>query len=244
MLMLERLKFVYRGYRYRYRLDPREIKYIQEQLNQGEIAADIGAHKGGYLYWLSKQVGSTGKIYAFEPQPNLFSYLKKMQQFALPANVTLENLGLSSTEGVLDFYIPEQGGLSSPGATFNAQKIKEEDCRVIQVKTTTLDTYFTDKTPPSLLKIDVEGHELEVFEGAKQLLATKRPKILVECEQRHLSFPIEKVFEFLLDLNYKGHFVHRNSLKPLSSFSLTEHQAQTGPDFWKRPDYCNNFIFE
>lgn len=242
--MLERLKFVYRGYRYRYRLDPTEIQYIQRTLDKGEIAADIGAHKGGYLYWLSKQVGTTGKIYAFEPQPNLFSYLDQIQQLAMPANVALENLGLSSTEGVLDFYIPEQGGKSSPGATFNVQKIEEEDCRVIQVKTTTVDKYFGDKRPPSLLKIDVEGHELEVFKGAQQLLTTKRPKILVECEQRHLPFPIENVFDFLLNLNYKGHFVHRNNIKALSNFSLSKHQAQAGPEFWKSPDYCNNFIFE
>ena len=113
--------------------------------------------------------------------------------------------------------------------------------------TTTLDEYFLKERnlKPHFLKIDVEGHELEVFKGATQLLKEAKPRILVECEQRHLqNINIEEVFQYLLDLGYKGYFISENELKPLVHFSVGKHQKIVEGRYWMSKDYCNNFIFE
>lgn len=244
MNVLENIKFKYRALRYRYKLDPIEVQYLERKIKPGETVVDIGAHKGGYLYWLHKAVGQSGRVYAFEPQPNLYAYLQTICADKAYANVQLEHAGISDQSGQLDFFIPKSSGASSPGATFNSHKKEAEVCEIITVKTLTLDQYFTDKQPPSFLKIDVEGHELNVFKGAENLLKNTKPTILVECEQRHLQYPIDQVFNYLLEFGYTGFFVQQQQIQALSKFSLEQHQRADTADFWKAPNYCNNFIFE
>jgi hypothetical protein len=85
----------------------------------------------------------------------------------------------------------------------------------------------------------VEGNELSVFMGAKEILTQYKPKILFECEARFIGE--QKVFEtfvFLEDLGYTGYFIKDTIRKPISEFSLLHHQhIRSGA-------YCNNFIFE
>jgi hypothetical protein len=91
----------------------------------------------------------------------------------------------------------------------------------------------------SFLKCDVEGHELNVFRGAEQLLRRDRPVLLFECEQRHHGGrPISEVFTYLEGLGYSGRFFDGLRLAPLAEFDPRRHQAS--PD---APGYCNNFVF-
>ncbi len=244
--MFEKIKYWYRAIRYKYKLDKVEIRYILEQVKGGEIAVDIGAHKGAYLYWLQKMVGAKGWVFAFEPQPKLSKYLEKMSGRMNYKNVVVENKGISATKGSFQLYLPDKTS-SSPAATLQKGNINSTTHKSVEILTTTLDEYFLKERniKPHFLKIDVEGHELEVFKGAEQLLKEAKPKILVECEQRHLqNMQIEEVFQFLLDLDYKGFFVSENQLKPLVHFSVGKHQKITNGRYWMSKDYCNNFIFE
>jgi Methyltransferase FkbM domain len=96
----------------------------------------------------------------------------------------------------------------------------------------------------SLLKIDVEGAELEIFKGAERILREQSPLLVFECEDRHLEAgSVQDVFSYLKSLGYKGSFICRNTLLPLSAFDPSVHQRQDGEWFWKKEGYCNNFVF-
>ena len=244
--MFERIKYWYRGMRYKHKLDRTEIRYILDKGKDGEVAVDIGAHKGAYLFWLQKKVGTKGWVFAFEPQPKLSKYLTMMCQKNKYKNVFIENQGLSSKRGSFELYIPS-GKSSSPGASLEKHGIEPNGYQSVEIQTTTLDDYFLKERnlKPHFLKIDVEGHELSVFKGGEELLREAKPNILVECEQRHLGdTKIEEVFAFLVDLGYKGFFIWNNELKPLSEFVVEKHQKIKEGRFWMSKDYCNNFIFE
>ena len=244
--MLERIKYWYRAVRYKHKLDKAEIRYILEKVKEGDIAVDIGAHKGAYLYWLQKKVGNKGWVFAFEPQPQLNQYLQTISAKMKYQNVFIENKGLSSQKGSFQLYVP-LGKATSPSASLEVAASMTENYKSVEILTTTLDDYFLKerKLMPHFLKIDVEGHELSVFKGGERLLKEAKPSILVECEQRHLQgTTIEEVFQFLLDLGYEGFFVHENKRKPLSQFSLEKHQKVGEGKYWMSKDYCNNFIFE
>jgi predicted methyltransferase len=71
-----KLRLLYRAYRYRWKNDPTEIAFVRAHVQPGSIALDVGAHKGGYTYWLAKGVGPSGHVYAFEPQPRLATGLR------------------------------------------------------------------------------------------------------------------------------------------------------------------------
>ena len=243
--MFQRLAYLYRALRYRYRVDPVEISYILRALAPGDIAVDVGCHKGGYLYWMQRRVGERGRVYAFEPQPKLFAYLEGIQKTFGFSHVTLENKGLSDAFGNLELRVPVSASGTSPGATLNPVEGAPFHSHFVEV--TTLDRYFFDTgIRPALLKIDVEGHELQVLRGARQLLADRKPRILMECEQRHIGAlgSLEEVFRFLLDLGYAGYFIHRGELRPLAEFDPALHQRMGEGRFWEAEEYVNNFVFE
>ena len=54
------LKWIFRALRYRYRLEPQEIRLVQRHLVAGAVAVDVGAHKGAYTWWMRRAVGETG----------------------------------------------------------------------------------------------------------------------------------------------------------------------------------------
>lgn len=242
---MKNLKFLYRAYRYRYKVDPLEISYILNNVKSGQIAVDIGAHKGGYLYWLQKQVGQTGKVFAFEPQPSLYQYLSTISKKMGYTNTIIENKGFSAKTGQLDFHIPLTKSGSSPGARIDFFE-KAEAHQTILIEVTTLDDYFLPKNIfPNFLKIDVEGHEKQVLLGGQELLKQAKPKILMECEARHLkSGDVYEVFDVLLSMGYKGYFFDHKSQKPLNDFKPFIHQKRDEGRFWEADKYINNFIFE
>jgi hypothetical protein len=89
-----------------------------------------------------------------------------------------------------------------------------------------------------LLKIDVEGHELDVLYGAERTLREHRPAVLLECEPRHLvGHDCVDVFGHLEALAYHGSFFWRGERRELRAFDAAVHQIKG-----RRP-YANNFVF-
>jgi predicted O-methyltransferase YrrM len=88
-----RARLAYRAYRYRWKLDPAEIAFVRAHAHPATTAIDIGAHKGGYSFWMARAVGSKGRVIAFEPQPELAGRLRR--SFQHRSHVTIENMGLS-----------------------------------------------------------------------------------------------------------------------------------------------------
>jgi FkbM family methyltransferase len=136
----------------------------------GAVIYDIGANVGVYTLLGSKLVGHAGHVYAFEPLPRNIRLLKKHLRMNNLRNVTAIEKAISDCDGFAAFRVEDDnsaGSLSSPGD--------------LTVETMTLDRAFLEMPlrPPSALKIDVEGAETRVLAGAKTLLATYRPAILL-----------------------------------------------------------------
>ncbi len=74
--MYPKLKYLYRAFRYRWREDPAELRFLSQNLHRGQVAVDIGCYKGAYTYWMRRRVGPGGAVYAFEPQPKQVRYLR------------------------------------------------------------------------------------------------------------------------------------------------------------------------
>lgn len=240
-LSVDRLKLLHRAWRYRLRLDKREIRFLIAHLHKGDVAVDIGAHKGAYTYWMQKRVGRKGRVFAFEPQPDLAAYLRRaLISPRRPSNVVIENIGLSSTPGELTLYVP--GAAPSPGASFELRGDAPQTAYTVRVDT--LDNYFREHanlTPHhkiAFIKCDVEGHELEVFRGGESVLRTHRPTLLFECEQRHHPRDsIADVFSYIRQMDYTGFFFDGQGMSNISAFDPARHQRDP------RTNYVNNFLF-
>lgn len=241
MSFIENLRLKARADKYRRRSDPGGIRFLLETLRPGDTALDIGAHKGGYAYWMLKQVGKDGKVYAFEPQLSLFEHLQKLKKSLRWSNCTVEHLALSNQIGSVELRIPiGKDKKSSPGASIVKTIFEENQIRMETVATSTLDAYCAENSiVPQLLKIDVEGNELAVLQGGEKTLGQHRPAVLMECEARHIGEEQARAtFHFLENIGYRGFFIEGFLFRPLADFDFSKHQSEG-----KKP-YCNNFIFQ
>jgi FkbM family methyltransferase len=234
------LRFIYRAWRYRLRLDTAEIARIRAHLRPGTTAFDIGAHKGGYAYWLARDVGPGGRVVCFEPQAALAHALARNAGRMGWKHMRVENLALSDHAGQAHLEVPGDG-TPSPGARLS-ESAPAATTGAASVRLQTLDGYLEsfDGPAPSFIKCDVEGHELSVFRGGEGLLRAHHPALFFECERRHLrTHGVGDVFAYLAGLGYTGHFFRAGELRPVEAFDPARDQADPGAD-----TYVNNFWFE
>jgi FkbM family methyltransferase len=245
MIPVKRLRYLWRAYHYRRRVNREEIGFLAGQVRPGDTVVDVGAHKGGFLYWLRHHVTARGRVYAFEPQPSLAQYLKEVVAMQRWDNVAIEAAGLSSSSGTMDLYVPADTGAVSPGATLAPTGADVPHYKV-RVPVVTLDEYRERRAGHRIafVKCDCEGHELEVFKGARGVLERDRPVLLFECELRHLrGGSPAAIFEYLQALGYEGWFFHEAGLERVERFRPEIHQPVREGRYWDAADYYNNFAF-
>lgn len=144
-------------------------------ISQKDIVWDVGANVGFFTKKFSEKVGSDGLVFAFEPSPNTYKTIS--ENCASMINVTCMNVGISNKSGQFSFRVSEvendvTNGLVEDGAP---------DAVVVQVLTGD-DLVSTKSVPvPNVVKIDVEGFEIDVIQGMRNTL--KNPalkKLFVE----------------------------------------------------------------
>jgi FkbM family methyltransferase len=223
--------------RSRFRDHRTELVELRRHIRRGDIVCDIGANKGSFLYWMARWA-NPGRVIAFEPQPDLAEGLSRLcAKFSL-RNVTVEQAAVYSSTDRRDLFIPEG---HQPGASLLKPDGVSE---AISTATVSLDDYFSETDKVSVMKIDVEGAEFDVLQGARRILARCKPVVLFECDRHNTSLDrMEATFSFLSGLGYSGQFVTETELRPLSEFRIDIHQRAEGEWFWKRKGYYNNFIF-
>ena len=155
---LKRLRYLWRAFNYRQRVNREEIGFLAGRLRAGDVAIDVGAHKGGFLYWLRHHVTASGKVLAFEPQPPLAQYLKDVVALQDWDNVVIEASGLSSSSGAMELFIPAPEGEPSPGATLSPVD-RSAAHHSVRVPVVTLDDYLERNGNPrvAFIKCDCEG---------------------------------------------------------------------------------------
>jgi hypothetical protein len=131
--------------------------------------------------------------------------------------------------------------LSTIDAANSLEEIEGATVETVQRKR--LDDYAIDTV--GFVKIDVEGHEDAVLQGAHDTLARTRPRVLIEAEERHRPGATAGVASFFQSLNYSGFFLLAGRLRPISEFEPATHQnaAQLDAEGRRVGTYINNFVF-
>ena len=148
----------------------------------GEVAVDVGANIGIMSGLLAASVGKLGKVFAFEPHPEVCVRLRQnirlWERMHNMASIIVEEVAISSVKGH-DRLILGEEFQNNQGTASLAKSTHVGGGGAFDVRTTTL----TDILPPSstvgVMKVDVEGHELDVFMGSEQLLASQRVRDVV-----------------------------------------------------------------
>ncbi len=140
-------------------------------LKEDDVVIDVGAYIGSHTLPFAKCC-SKGLVYAFEPNKELYRTVCTNIELNLLNNVRLYDVGISSKSGYNTLYEREDGT-----SRISKRVVKGNPTKI---ETVSLDGFLPHINKCKLLKIDVEGHEFTVLEGAKELIKKTRPNIMIE----------------------------------------------------------------
>tara|TARA_B100000287_G_C20651054_1_gene786924 strand:- start:1409 stop:2134 length:726 start_codon:yes stop_codon:yes gene_type:complete len=231
LILLPRFTGPLRAY-YNYLFGEKEIRLLFKlinKLNNDFYFFDIGANYGIYTFLIGRKAKG---VFVFEPIVECINYIEKGFK-----NKSTEyiNKVVSSNNEDREIRIPISLDEKIFGRSSVNNKFQNYESRKLQ--SVSLDSFTNkkdlDKDTMSVVKIDAEGHELEIIEGANNFLKTDNLLLLIEIEKRHNPKFIE-VFKGLISLGFETYIVQNNNLVKLNSLNEALNKMSTN----------NNFIFK
>lgn len=168
-----------------------EIRWLKEHIKTGDTVVDCGAHHGLMAVLFGKWVGDTGKVITFEAIPSNAEVVQRNITLNGLQSVTVRNEAVGKDKGMVSFTLDSNASV----ATFDTPKS-------IQVPVVNLDAALD--SAPKLIKIDVEGYELEVLKGASEVMKS-HPALAIEIHCIMYEEPISKLKEVFSLLNLEAY---------------------------------------
>lgn len=221
-----------------------EMHLVEFLCRRDQDAIDVGANYGGYVHFMR---GYAKRVVAFEPIPEFVRLLRA--KFA--RDVVVEPIALSNRVGDAQLCTPVVDGVMVDGcATLSSDAASAYEAhRVMEVREDLLDNVYSGTV--GFIKIDVEGHEQAVLDGAVQTIGRCLPRVLVEVEEHLSPGGLARAKAFFSRFGYRGYYVHAGRLEDIEQFSLADMQnplnrvtlTATLRERQKSKGYVNNFIF-
>lgn len=221
-----------------------ELHLLEFLCRRDRDAIDVGANDGSYVHYMRRHAG---RVIAYEPLPALVESLRRK----FPRGVTVQPIALSDRTGSIELRSPVVDGVVVTGCSTVSSVASDTypGYQGIEVPMERLDDVYSDNV--GFIKIDVEGHEQAVLDGAVRTLERCRPRMLVEIDERLSQGGLARACAYFDRLGYRGLFVHAGQLKPIHRFSIETMQDPANlPDLTaplqarKRfGRYVYNFIF-
>src|SRR5580658_5424934 len=211
--------------------EPGTANFIKQFLKPGMVFVDVGAHLGEYTILAASILEASGYVHAFEARPDTFEILVRNIELNKAQSIAARPYAVWCEEGFCEFARTADPSVSAlrPGGN------DAEDRSLIRVPTVTLDRYFADPgvSKPNLIKIDVEGAELQVLKGARSLLSSpESPLLIVEYGRINTAafgYRSEEVCKFLRELGYTIYQLSGNGLR----------RIQNAPELDETDNTCN-----
>jgi FkbM family methyltransferase len=168
------LHFIHRNF------DTADFRAISQLVQPGDIAFDIGANVGEYSVMLSRRCGTSGRVWAFEPVPDTYWRLRETLALNRCGNVTPVQAAVGEKAGVvrMNLFEPQYSAWNTLGMPemVTPQGNRVSPAKSVDVPSCTLDEFCRSEKIEKInfLKVDVEGFEKAVFQGAAELLRERR----------------------------------------------------------------------
>ena len=179
---------------------------FEQLISVGNTVLDVGGHKGDYARHFSHIVEKKGKVYSFEPHPDLYPQLENVALHSTTNNIFPFPYAASDSVGQKILFSGSDE--SSDGASTICIELANSDrlgstIRKFPINTITLDFFCEElKIAPDFVKIDVEGAEDRVVLGMQKTLQQYKPTVFFEFGLADTTAPIPQHFQILRDLGY------------------------------------------
>ena len=183
--------------------EPINTKLFSRELKKGMVCLDIGSNIGYYALLESKIVGEKGKVIAIEPSPINFKYLEKNCKLQKYSNILTYNFAAAETDGFVNFLINEKSNWSK----VVGDNLPNDEGTIIKVTTKQIDSFISEIKINNIdfLRMDVEGYEFNIYQGARKVIRKFKPSLLIEIHKHLMG--INKTKQFLEMLKEDGYEV-------------------------------------
>jgi FkbM family methyltransferase len=177
---------------------------VSSLVRGGDVFYDVGANVGFFSVLAGRLVGPTGAVYAFEPVPSNASIVERNARLNHLGNIEALRIAVSRQTGKSELYLAHYAG----GAALKSAGAPPDLCGSILVDTSSIDDLVEHSRirPPDVVKIDVEGAELDVLHGMLKVLQERHPKVILEvddADELRCDGKLNACREFLQDLQYR-----------------------------------------
>lgn len=176
----------------------------------GDLVVDVGANIGYMTSILALRVGARGRVYSFEPHPGIFEVLRtnvtNWNADGRCGQIILYNAALASREGVGTLRVPDYFCRNQGTSSIEWQNIRSVG-QTLAVRLLTLDDIFPRDETIGVVKLDVEGYELEVLRGMERMLRARRVRHIVFEEDGGFPAPTHA---FLADMGYESYGIEQH----------------------------------
>ncbi|MFC1864248.1 FkbM family methyltransferase [Chloroflexota bacterium] len=190
-----------------------QTRLMKQLVRPGMVVADIGANIGYYVLIEATIVGETGKVYAMEPVPQNYELLcKNMRENNYDNIVETYSCAISDVCGTRKIAVTKQSNLATiltsedEMSEYAKKALKLGTERTLDVETITLDKFLEDKGQVDFIRMDVEGHEVEIVRGMLDTLKNSRigTRLFIEIHPNLFDKPRAKMEEIMQNLIRSG----------------------------------------
>jgi FkbM family methyltransferase len=183
-----------------------EYPMMRSVLSAGDVFIDVGANFGTFSLLASRLVGSSGRVFAIEPQSRLTEMLSQSLAMSHIDNCTVMPVACGSRTGTMKLLVPQNdSGRAGFFKGFSGRARHTHSDVTVMPLDELLESI--DGSRRMLLKVDVEGSEFDVLEGARKIIAARRPAIMIEINQWSASSAGKspgELLDLLTALGYKS----------------------------------------
>ncbi len=155
------------------------LHFLNENLGEGDVFVDVGANIGLLSLHASKFVGESGKVFAFEAHPETAKMLFENKALNQNQTIQLYPIALGADKGKVMIF--DDADSNRGGASIVRNEINSEG---FEVEMDRLDDILVPEILPKIIKIDVEGYELNVLKGAVNTIHFAKPVLLIEASDK------------------------------------------------------------
>ena len=197
---------------------------VKKIIEPGMTILEIGANIGYYAILEARNAGASGHLYAVEPSPFNVALLKKNLARNNIKNADVYAMAIGEQNTTLPFFIAEKSNLSS---FIDREAVGTMDGTTVDVNVQTLDAFLADKKPVDFIRMDVEGYEWEILQGAEKILSQATPPKYFFIELHSTLLPKKNrssrdVIEKLVQCGYRVHKSFYRGRKDIAVASTEE----------------------
>lgn len=187
--------------------EPIQTQAMKLLLNHGDVVVDGGANFGHFTMIASAAVGTSGRVYAFEPYPPTYRMLERNAALQPHSNIRLFNCALDERSGKTTLFVDTKNpGGHSLGAANVDEPGADRTVRTVSIDELVDSNQIT--APIAVLKTDCQGAEPRILRGAKQSVATSRPFLFLEFWPHGMRNSNEDHEAFFSELGELGYVVY------------------------------------